>query len=80
MHFTLQFFDWSGGEATLMPGYAAFATPWWVPLLYILVLGHLTNICNTLYLHRNQTHGGVELHPVVDRARAAARASVLSLG
>lgn len=51
-----------------MPGYAELSTPWWVPLIYIIVLGHITNICNTLYLHRNQTHGGVEFHPVVAHA------------
>ena len=39
-----------------MPGFAALSTPWWVPVVYIVVLGHITNICNTLYLHRNQTH------------------------
>jgi stearoyl-CoA desaturase (Delta-9 desaturase) len=48
-----------------MPGYAAFAHAWWVPLLYILLLGHLTNICVTLYLHRSATHEGVVFHPVV---------------
>ncbi|MDH3734831.1 MAG: fatty acid desaturase [Gemmatimonadota bacterium] len=51
-----------------MPGYADLSTPWWVPIVYILVFGHITNICNTLYLHRNQTHGGVEFHPVVAHA------------
>jgi stearoyl-CoA desaturase (delta-9 desaturase) len=51
-----------------MPGYAALSTPWWVPVVYVIVLGHITNICTTLYLHRNQTHGGVEFHPVVTHA------------
>ena len=51
-----------------MPGYAALSTPWWVPIVYVVVLGHITNICNTLYLHRNQTHGGVEFHPIVAHA------------
>ena len=49
-----------------MPGYAALAHPWWVPLIYIIVLGHITNVCNTLYLHRSATHGGVTFHPVVE--------------
>ncbi|MDX1396758.1 MAG: fatty acid desaturase [Gemmatimonadota bacterium] len=51
-----------------MPGYGALSTPWWVPVVYVIALGHITNVCNTLYLHRNQTHGGVEFHPVVAHA------------
>jgi stearoyl-CoA desaturase (delta-9 desaturase) len=51
-----------------MPGYAVLAHPWWVPLLFIVVLGHITNICTTLYLHRSETHGGVEFHPIVKHA------------
>jgi len=39
--------------------------PWWVPVLYIVVLGHITNLCVTLYLHRSATHEGVIFHPVV---------------
>ncbi|MBI4521922.1 MAG: fatty acid desaturase [Gemmatimonadetes bacterium] len=49
-----------------MPGYGALAHPWWVPVLYLLVLGHLTNICVTLYLHRSATHGGVKFRPLVE--------------
>lgn len=45
-----------------MPGYAILSQPWWVPVLWILVLGHVTNICITLYLHRGATHGGVRFH------------------
>ena len=48
-----------------MPGFAAFAEPWWVPVLTILIVGHLTNLCVTLYLHRSATHEGVVFHPVV---------------
>ena len=51
-----------------MPGYAALSTPWWVPVAYVLALGHITNICITLFLHRGQTHGGVEFRPVVAHA------------
>ena len=40
--------------------------PWWVPVLYIAVLGHITNVCITLYLHRGATHGGVEYHPIAE--------------
>lgn len=36
-----------------------------IELLYTLITTHLTIISVTLYLHRNQTHRGVEFHPVV---------------
>ena len=49
-----------------MPGYAALVHPWWVPLLWVLAVGHITNICNTLYLHRCVTHGGVRFHPIAE--------------
>lgn len=49
-----------------MPGYAVLAEPWWVPVVWVLAVGHVTNICNTLYLHRSATHGGVEFHPVAE--------------
>ena len=48
-----------------MPGFAALAQPWWVPILYIIVVGHITNLCVTLYLHRSATHEGVVFHPIV---------------
>ncbi|MGH7457716.1 MAG: fatty acid desaturase [Longimicrobiaceae bacterium] len=38
--------------------------PWWVPVLFVLAVGHISNVCITLYLHRGKTHGGVEFHPV----------------
>jgi stearoyl-CoA desaturase (Delta-9 desaturase) len=40
--------------------------PWWVALLYVVVLGHITNVCITLYLHRAMTHEGVRFHPAVE--------------
>ncbi|MGH7461428.1 MAG: fatty acid desaturase [Longimicrobiales bacterium] len=40
-------------------------TPWWVVLIYVAILGHITNLCVTLYLHRSATHEGVEFHPAV---------------
>ncbi len=49
-----------------MPGFAALAHPWWVPIVWVLAIGHITNICNTLYLHRCVTHGGVRFHPAVE--------------
>jgi stearoyl-CoA desaturase (delta-9 desaturase) len=42
------------------------ASPWWVPLLWIVVLGHITNLCVTLYLHRSATHEGVKFAPPVE--------------
>jgi stearoyl-CoA desaturase (delta-9 desaturase) len=35
-----------------MPGYSVLGEPWWVPVLFMVVVGHITNICTTLYLHR----------------------------
>ena len=49
-----------------MPGYAILAHPWWVPLLFVLAVGHTQNICVTLYLHRSVTHEGVKFRPVVE--------------
>lgn len=37
-------------------------------LLYTLIATHLTIICVTIYLHRSQTHRGIDLHPVVAHA------------
>ena len=42
------------------------AQPWWVPVLYVVILGHVTNLCVTLYLHRSATHEGVVFHPAVE--------------
>lgn len=51
-----------------MPGFAVLAEPWWIPIVYILVVGHITNLCVTLYLHRSATHEGVVFHPIVSHA------------
>jgi stearoyl-CoA desaturase (delta-9 desaturase) len=48
-----------------MPGFAILAEPWWVPVLWVVVFGHITNLCVTLYLHRSATHEGVVFHPAV---------------
>jgi stearoyl-CoA desaturase (Delta-9 desaturase) len=45
-----------------MPHFAALATAWWKPVLFIIIAGHLTNVCVTIFLHRAQTHRGVKLH------------------
>jgi stearoyl-CoA desaturase (Delta-9 desaturase) len=49
-----------------MPDFAAFAEPWWVAVLYIIVVGHISNLCVTLYLHRSATHEGVKFAPPVE--------------
>ena len=45
-----------------MPGFGVWASRWWMPILFIVIAGHLTNVCVTLFLHRAQTHRGVRLH------------------
>lgn len=45
-----------------MPGFASWASEWWKPVLFVIITGHLTNVCVTLFLHRAQTHRGVQLH------------------
>ena len=42
-----------------MPEFASWATHWWKPVLFVIIAGHLTNVCVTLFLHRAQTHRGV---------------------
>jgi stearoyl-CoA desaturase (delta-9 desaturase) len=42
-----------------------FDLPWWGAVLVMLGLTHVTIAAVTLYLHRNQTHRAVELHPAV---------------
>lgn len=39
--------------------------PGWAYVLYALLATHLTVMAVTLFLHRDQTHRGVDLHPVV---------------
>jgi stearoyl-CoA desaturase (delta-9 desaturase) len=49
-----------------MPGFADWATDWWKPVLFVIVAGHLTNVCVTLFLHRAQTHRGVAFSRAVE--------------
>ena len=44
------------------PGFGAWGNQWWTPLLFLVVAGHLTNACISLYLHRCQAHGSVTFH------------------
>src|SRR5688572_9836041 len=50
-----------------MPEFGALAFAWWVPVVYIVIVGHITNLCVTLYLHRSATHEGVKFHPIVEQ-------------
>jgi len=34
-------------------------------ILYTLVVTHITIVCVTLFLHRGQTHRGIEFHPIL---------------
>jgi len=45
-----------------MPGFGELAARWWMPIVFVIVAGHITNVCVTLFLHRAQTHRGVRLH------------------
>ncbi|HVT37877.1 MAG TPA: fatty acid desaturase [Gemmatimonadaceae bacterium] len=45
-----------------MPNFGSWATEWWKPLLFIVIAGHVTNVCVTIFLHRAQTHRSVHLH------------------
>ena len=45
-----------------MPEFGAWAERWWIPVLFVVIAGHITNVCVTLFLHRAQTHRGVRLH------------------
>ena len=37
-----------------------------IELLYVLIMTHITIVSVTLYLHRGQTHRGIEFDPVVE--------------
>lgn len=49
-----------------MPEFGSWGADWWKPVVFVLVAGHLTNICVTLFLHRSQTHRGVQFHGLVE--------------
>ncbi len=42
-----------------MPEFGSWSTSWWKPVVFIVIAGHLTNVCVTLFLHRSQTHRAV---------------------
>ena len=45
--------------------FGPFDAPWWVVLLTTLVFTHLTIVAVTVFLHRNQAHRAMNLHPLV---------------
>jgi stearoyl-CoA desaturase (Delta-9 desaturase) len=49
-----------------MPEVGFLAHPWWAPVLFVLIVGHVSSAATTLYLHRSATHGGVKFHPVAE--------------
>ena len=42
--------------------FGSWASHWWIPVLFVIVAGHITNVCVTLFLHRAQTHRSVVFH------------------
>ena len=46
--------------------FGSWASAWWKPVLFVVIAGHITNVCVTLFLHRAQTHRGVRFHPLVE--------------
>jgi stearoyl-CoA desaturase (delta-9 desaturase) len=45
-----------------MTGY--FDLPWWGYVLVVLILTHITIVCVTIFLHRQQSHRALTLHPI----------------
>jgi len=45
--------------------FASWAHQWWKPVLFVILSGHFTNVRVTLFLHRNQTHRGVQFSRLV---------------
>lgn len=48
-----------------MTFYGLCDLPWWGMLTVLLVFTHLTVLAVTIFLHRCQTHRGLDLHPIV---------------
>jgi stearoyl-CoA desaturase (delta-9 desaturase) len=45
-------------------GYGILSTHWWIPIVFVVIAGHITNVCVTLFLHRSQTHRSVTFHAI----------------
>ncbi len=48
-----------------MPEIGFLNVAWWVPVIFFVASGHLTNTATTVFLHRCMTHRGVTLHALV---------------
>jgi stearoyl-CoA desaturase (delta-9 desaturase) len=48
-------------------GHGLFNLPWWGYVIYILAMTHVTILAVTIFLHRNQAHRALELHPVISQ-------------
>ena len=57
--------NWNRAEPGAWLFAGVFDLPWWGYLLAGLALVHVTIVAVTLYLHRNQTHRAVDLHPLL---------------
>ncbi|MFI5268881.1 MAG: acyl-CoA desaturase [Chloroflexota bacterium] len=44
-----------------MPGFGLWGGNWWAPVVFLIVAGHLTNACISLFLHREQAHHSVSI-------------------
>ena len=51
-----------------MPFYGILSSHWWIPIVVVIVMGHITNVCVTLFLHRSQTHRSVTFHAIASIA------------
>src|SRR5438477_4642670 len=45
--------------------YGILNLPWWGNILAVLIIGHITIIAVTIYLHRFQAHRSLTLNPVL---------------
>jgi stearoyl-CoA desaturase (delta-9 desaturase) len=45
--------------------YGILNLPWWGNILAVLIIGHITIIAVTIYLHRCQAHRSLALHPIL---------------
>jgi len=39
-----------------------------IEIIYTLLVTHITIVCVTLYLHRSQSHKGIEFHPILSHS------------
>ncbi|OHA27253.1 MAG: hypothetical protein A3D56_00360 [Candidatus Taylorbacteria bacterium RIFCSPHIGHO2_02_FULL_45_35] len=47
------------------PGYLPLDLTWWQLAIIFFIITHITMLSITIYLHRHQTHGALELHPTI---------------